>query len=155
MVTCLLTKKIEQKGKRAFEPPSALSFGQRESVWLEAPDFLFSSSFEPDRQSVAKTHPTHSFSYRRTSRITTQMASSVPDTATVEKFFTIRKTVIEMLLDRGYLVSENEIKLEFNDFHAKLEQMQYKYGLLTPQIDFLVSETLLSPITDLIGIFSA
>lgn len=55
------------------------------------------------------------------------MAANAPDTATVEKFFTIRKTVIEMLLDRGYLVSENEIKLEYGDFVAKLESTGYKY----------------------------
>jgi len=45
----------------------------------------------------------------------------------VEKFFTIRRTVIEMLLDRGYLVSESEIKLEFAEFQQKLEAAQYKY----------------------------
>lgn len=56
------------------------------------------------------------------------MSNSAPDIATVEKYFTIRKTVIEMLLDRGYLVAEQEIKLDFNDFHAKLESAGYKYA---------------------------
>lgn len=55
------------------------------------------------------------------------MASSGVDQAMVEKFFTIRRTVIEMLLDRGYLVSESEIKLEFAEFQQKLEAAQYKY----------------------------
>lgn len=54
------------------------------------------------------------------------MASSGVDQAMVEKFYTIRRTVIEMLLDRGYLVSETEIKLEFADFQQKLEAAQYK-----------------------------
>lgn len=51
------------------------------------------------------------------------------DQALVEKFFTIRRTVIEMLLDRGYLVSENELKLDFAEFQAKLESAQYKYAI--------------------------
>ena len=55
------------------------------------------------------------------------MATTNADQAMVEKFFTIRKTVIEMLLDRGYLVSDNEVKLEYNEFAQKLEQAQYKY----------------------------
>jgi hypothetical protein len=56
------------------------------------------------------------------------MATTNPDQALVEKFFTIRKTVIEMLLDRGYLVSENEVKLEFGEFAQKLEAAGYKYA---------------------------
>lgn len=54
------------------------------------------------------------------------MATSNADQALVEKYFTIRKTVIEMLLDRGYLVSENEVKLEFAEFAQKLEGANYK-----------------------------
>lgn len=56
------------------------------------------------------------------------MSTAAPDIATVEKYFTIRKTVIEMLLDRGYLVAEQEIKLDFTEFHTKLESAQYKYA---------------------------
>jgi hypothetical protein len=55
-------------------------------------------------------------------------ATGSGDLAMVEKFFTIRKTVIEMLLDRGYLVSENEVKLDFNEFQQKLETAAYKYA---------------------------
>ena len=56
------------------------------------------------------------------------MASTAPpDPATIEKYFTIRKTVIEMLLDRGFLVAEAEIKLTFDEFKAKLEGVHYKY----------------------------
>lgn len=49
------------------------------------------------------------------------------DLVMVEKFFTIRKTVIEMLLDRGYLVSDSEVKLDFAGFHSNLERHGFKY----------------------------
>ena len=48
------------------------------------------------------------------------------DNAFLERFWTIRKTVFEMLLDRGYLVAESELKMEFLEWSEKLTANNFK-----------------------------